>query len=293
MKHILHFLMTSIVYCARPVYDCSSPCIGEINDIKKQYIFNIESGETSTFLLPEDTKYKIFFARKYTQVNLMMKESKSVEYKNFSDVESEISSMYQILKYNVLSGETTRNTSISITANESVSWQVEIGERTQFTAYQLFFIPLDMMFLHGYYWSKLFYDWIFFVVTFSMTVLTNSLETKNNTTFFYSLLLYSCAGFLASAGSKLYHTIAASLDSRSFDENVLFTISVVCFLIEFFPIFVAMLFSYFVRKKPYISIFSTLFISICILFLGAGYFIGPCFLLLSCIFKYIHVSLCE
>ena len=289
MRFILHILLTTIVYCDRPIYDCKSPCIGKTSSMKKQYIFQTDAQETDTFVVPNKTKYTVYFAKKYNHINLTITNTTSLT--NFSYSETELSPMYQILKYTVSTGESIQHTLISLSSNESISWQVEIGEQNQFTVYQLLAIPLDMIFLHGHYWSKLFYEWIFFLVTFIMAILINSLETKKNTSFLNSLLLYSSAGFLASAGSKLYHTIVAALNAKTFDKDFVFTIIVVCILIEIAPIFIALLTSYYINKYTLITIVLTSIISIGLLFLGSGYFVGPCFLFLSCIFKFIHISI--
>jgi len=261
-------------------------------NIQKQYIFTDEM----TVNISNGTNYTIFFAHAYEHTNLSITNSLGInQYTNFSNVTTEFSPIYQILQYNIVSGETSENTLISVESNETVVWQIQIGERVQFTPYQLFLIPLDMILLHGYYWSKTFYDWIFFLITFGMAVLTNSLETKKNTTFFNSLLLYSCAGFLASAGSKLYHTIAASLTSNVFDQTFIFTITVVCLCIELGPIILASLLYYIVgtsKNIPSFSISISILTSFGILFLGSGYFVGPFFLCISCIFKLFQKYVC-
>tara|TARA_A100001015_G_C14721223_1_gene605962 strand:+ start:36 stop:419 length:384 start_codon:yes stop_codon:yes gene_type:complete len=124
-----------------------------------------------------------------------------------------------------------------------------------------------------------------------MAILINSLETKKNTSFFNSLLLYSCAGFLASSGSKVYHTTVAALNTKTFNGDFIFTILVICILIEITPIILAILMSIYVNKAPITSIAFITIISIGLLFVGSGYFVGPCFLLLSCIFKSIHINI--
>ena len=281
MLFLLPFVMS-----LRPTYDCVSPCIASPENLEKQeFVFKTMSGQSRTMTLKPkiDTNFRIFFSRKYieSEVDIYIK-NKLVKpfYKQV-----ELNPLLQVVKYNIYEHSLKKDEVLEVLISSKsriIRWSLEIGTTDQIDALQLLHIPIDMIHMHGTYWSDRLHDWIFFVLSYIVAVLFIS------TKFGYqliipSLAIYAIAGFTGALGSKLYHLSVASF--RIDDADTLaFSILVIAICFEVIPALYAYAHIRFYVQRPYLIGSMTFFVAAGISFGGSGYYIGAAFLGLAAIF---------
>ena len=288
MKLILHLLL---VYAVGPViseidYDCSEPCVKRV-DNQTQYLLFMKTDMLSRKDVVIDpntsTNFHVFLARKYINKELEIRiNGKRFNY-TFDDVEFD--HMFQIVKYGVYKDTIESTTTISIiTGNRTVRWSIEFNPNNRFiqwSLYDLIRVPINMIHLHGSYWTNLFYDWIFFIVSFALsTFIISSHPSLSNIV--PSLCMYATAAFTATFTSKLYHIILASFRIQTI--YITYGILVNGVVFELVPLIFILLF---LKNTNFPVILSLLLILIAIFGVVAGtsYYVGNIFISFVCIFQ--------
>lgn len=292
MKNI-DILLLSIIWTTaaiEPTYECAQPCVESVDDTRKQFIFCTKESQNDTITLNShvETEYTIHFPQKYleSEVDVHIDEILFNDYVNFS---SSIDPYFQILKYQIKKS-TMSQLNITVVAKMGVvNWMVTTGRQDSVTLRELFLYPMNLVLLHGYYWSNRLYDWIFFLLNACIIILYIS-SCRSKQSVISSLALYSFGAFTASFCAKLYHIIFVSV--QEFDSlTLVFSICIVGLCFDIFPSIFALIHFRFHKKHPlFLGVFNAL-ISLVFMFVGGGYYLGSVFLLLSSLFVLVDYCL--
>lgn len=255
-------LLLHTIIASRPTYECGNPCVV---DTSMTYVF---VSRKQTILT--DAPFTVYMAQKFVNVTL---DGVPVNYTTV-----EFDPFMQIIRYPVFKGV---RKSLTIESTSLVRWSVAMDPDMSFE--QWIRIPIDMVFLHGYYWSDRFNEWIIFIVMFLSASLFVSLKYGRQRWIIPSVLVYSAAAFWSTLGSKLYHTIVAAVDAQFVTyESIVVGLVVVGICFECLPILSCYVHFTFYKSRPIaVSILSLI---VGVLFVSSGYYIGPLLLVLAALF---------
>jgi hypothetical protein len=201
-------------------------------------------------------------------------------------------SLMQVVKYNMYSSTLQANQSITLmitSKHRTLRWGIKTGTIPNYSIQQLVYIPIDMFLFHGAYWSNMFYDWIFFVIPFTVAILYIS-SSRGYNDIIATMAIYAACGFSATAFAKLYHIILSCFRLSDLSESI-FSITVLTLVVEILPIAFCFQHIYVYKSKPLIQGLFSIVLSVLLLLAGASYYIGTGFLLLAGICTLIFKSL--
>lgn len=159
----------------------------------------------------------------------------------------------------------------SLEADKLIRWRLMTKPEQNRMDYDLMFflrVPINAVMLHGSRWTNAFYDWVFFVVCFLLSVFLIATK-KSYQKIVPSLAIYACASYAASFSAKLYHVL---LGYFAVTDKVSFAIFVLA--IEFAAVLWSVLFITTYYRNPYLIGSLSLIASSGFVFLGTSYFAG-------------------
>lgn len=287
MKSCLLLVMHLFIAQAdRPIYNCESPCIKKITDDSiHDFVFETGPNAIHNFTTQATTPSIVYLmmSRKYlaTEIDVRVNGNLLV----IENITTIFDSFLQVVKYNVYYKTLQAGESVEFiitSKNRTLRWGIRTGTELNMSWQQWLYLPVDMFHFHGKYWSNLFYDWIFFIIPFSLAILYIS------STFGYqhintSMAIYAACAFVATAFAKIYHIILSSfrLDDAS---EVIFSILVSTLVIEILPIIFCFQHMFWHKSKPFIQGTFSIVLSIILLIVGSSYYIGTGFLFLAGVF---------
>lgn len=277
-------VMVGVCIQGKYVYDCENPCT-YTSSRKTEFIFNTYDIATQ-YLIVSSERNDIYFSKKYnpSEVTVMINHIHyDLSFENVFDP------LMQITKYKLQLNNSVHT--ISVTAkNSTIKWSVHTGTDEMYDALQLIAIPIDMVKLHGVYWSGRFYDWIFFVVNACIATVYVSSFHYYKQTLFDTLIVYAIASLSASFTAKLYHTIVSVLEiNYTVDTTYAIFVIGVCF--EIVPIALLFVYYQFYMSSPYISSSCAIVLATLLLFCGSGMYFAPTFILFASVVVMMRRSL--
>lgn len=180
----------------------------------------------------------------------------------------------------VLSNESIRLSTPTSDRNTPVLFVA--GRESELTALEIVTLPIAMFNVHGHFFARQGYYWIFTIVG---SVLATLYIAFGRLRVWQVALAYSMAAFAVVLCEKLYHAIVASLSAGTASE-VTFMIACVSVLSEGIPLTVALLIMRFATCRPVAWAVVGLLTATGFLFLaGSGWFVGTALLAVASLLR--------